>query len=111
MGESTLLGQSSSKLKLYKKSTELDFGKYKGRKVKWVLNRNPQYLHWCIHHVGWFYVNKSLKKAINKRLLSIGYDSDYVPPAKPSPYYKRPYTEPDDYDYDDPFLWDQWMFD
>lgn len=51
--------------KIHDYETKLDFGKYKGETVRFVMKANPSYIVWASENVGWFKVKKDvLEKAI-----------------------------------------------
>lgn len=44
----------------------LEFGKYGGKTVKWVLENNPSYLVWAHDTISWFKVKKEIyEEAVN----------------------------------------------
>lgn len=72
-------------LKLYQPSTILDFGKYKGHSVEYVLANDPEYLIWCANNISGFGMSKSVKDALEEVIWDDGYD------------------------YDDPFIWEDFV--
>ena len=66
-------------LKLYTDCTTLDFGKYNGNSIEYVLETNPLYIKWCVENIKWFVFDEELlKEALkaNCRLNIIVNDSD-----------------------------------
>ena len=66
-------------LKLYTVCTTLDFGKYNGNSIEYVLETNPLYIKWCVENIKWFVFDEELlKEALkaNCRLNIIVNDSD-----------------------------------
>lgn len=66
-------------LKLYTDCTTLDFGKYNGNSIEYVLEKNPLYIKWCVENIEWFVFDEELlKEALkaNCRLNIIVNDSD-----------------------------------
>ena len=49
------------KLKKYKMGSVLDFGKYKGEKVRDIIDNDPGYILWCIANVEWFTCTSAVK--------------------------------------------------
>ena len=79
-------------LKLYTKKTKMDFGKYKGQTVGKLINKDSQYLIWCIKNVNSFNVTKSIKQELEKIA-----------------HRECSYPYEDDVDYDDPFIWEDFL--
>ena len=48
------------KIKLYNWETTLDFGKYKGRSIMEVFDKNPDYVKWCLKNVDWFCITDEI---------------------------------------------------
>lgn len=86
--------------KPYKLTTKLDFGKYKGKRIKKVLKLNPSYIEWCINNVASFYVTQKVFDKL-KKALDGAFEDSYIE-------YDN-YTYDVDYDYDDPFIWDNFV--
>ena len=66
-------------LKLYTDCKTLDFGKYNGNSIEYVLETNPLYIKWCVENIEWFVFDEELlKEALkaNCRLNIIVNDSD-----------------------------------
>ena len=49
-------------LKLYTDCTTLDFGKYNGNSIEYVLETNPLYIKWCVENIKWFVFDEELLK-------------------------------------------------
>ena len=41
-------------LSLYTEDSELDFGKYKGKKLAELIGVNDNYIRWCVDNIDWF---------------------------------------------------------
>lgn len=55
-------------VKIYNKDYKLQFGKYEGKSVGYIMKKNPSYLLWCDREIEWFKItNKKLKKEIQKK--------------------------------------------
>ncbi len=53
----------------YHKNTILNFGKYKGAKVKEVIKEDPHYLKWCWENIDWFKASDKVKHQVEIRML------------------------------------------
>ena len=60
----TLINDSSeeakSKARTFDTRHELEFGKYKGRTLKYIIQKEPNYILWCVINVNWFAVENSI---------------------------------------------------
>lgn len=48
-------------LKIKGITNKFQFGKYKGKTLFYVLDKNPQYIVWCINNIKDFKIDKGLK--------------------------------------------------
>lgn len=44
--------------KIYSLSDKVTFGKYKGKTVRYMIDRNPKYAKWAYTNVSWFKLTK-----------------------------------------------------
>lgn len=43
----------------------LGFGKYQGRKLKFVIKEDPDYVEWCLENVGHFMIDDEAQEMLN----------------------------------------------
>ncbi len=67
-------------MKFYDIDTEFTFGKYEGKTIKEVFEKDPKYIDFCLNNIDEFYVSpsvlKELKSISNKVNLSLDDDQD-----------------------------------
>lgn len=90
-------------LKLYTPETKLPFGKYKDMTVEEIIEEDPQYIAWCHHNVDGFNVTPTVANMVNEAVAEREHDSAASYMYQGYPRYPQ-YEE--DFDYDDPFLWE-----
>ena len=58
-------------MKIYEKTTILNFGKYKGKTLLELAKTNFAYIEWCILNIDRFYVKKAALKRLANRFKHI----------------------------------------
>ena len=54
--------------KIYTMLDKMTFGRYKGKKVQEVFNKDPKYLLWCVKNVDWFHLTPGKTRVLVKRV-------------------------------------------
>ena len=58
----------------YKLTTKMDFGRYREKTVKHILDSDPIYLSWCLENIPSFKVSKKLSEKIHEYSANAYYD-------------------------------------
>lgn len=45
----------------------LQFGKYKGEQVQDIIEKDPDYIRWCLDNIDWFGLTKEAKAVLHER--------------------------------------------